>query len=53
MMSKYTKDTRPCEVEECKCHECPKKDQCPHNGAFRRLPTALGGLGLCPNLKGE
>lgn len=25
----------------------------PHRGAYRRVPEVDGGLGLCPNLKGE
>ena len=32
--------------------EC-KKEECPHRGAIRRVPEIDGGLGLCPNLKGE
>lgn len=29
------------------------KEECPHRDAYRRLPEIDGGLGLCPNLKGE
>lgn len=28
-------------------------EECPHRGAYRRVPKIDGGLGLCPNLKGE
>lgn len=30
-----------------------KKEDCIHRGAYRRVPEIDGGLGLCPNLKGE
>lgn len=33
----------------CDCSKC-KRRNCPHRGAFRRLPREEGGLGLCPNL---
>ena len=39
-------------VEEyivCQCTYCDKK--CIHEGAYRRYPEAVGGLGLCKNLK--
>ena len=29
------------------------KEDCIHRDAYRRLPEIDGGLGLCPNLKGE
>ena len=29
------------------------KADCIHRNAYRRLPEIDGGLGLCPNLKGE
>lgn len=38
--------------QKCYCPEC-KKEECPHRGAIRRVPVIDGGLGLCPNLKGE
>jgi hypothetical protein len=31
----------------CYCPDCIRTD-CPHRGAFRRLPREAGGLGLCP-----
>lgn len=40
------------EYKKCCCSECDKKD-CIHRDAYRRLPKIDGGLGLCPNLKGE
>lgn len=40
------------EYEKCYCPECDKED-CIHRDAYRRLPEIDGGLGLCPNLKGE
>ena len=48
---KYDKDTRPMDIKECDCRKCQYKTDCPHNGAFRRLPKEIGGLGLCKNLK--
>ncbi|MFG6378265.1 MAG: hypothetical protein K1W19_08130 [Lachnospiraceae bacterium] len=38
------------EFQKCDCGSC-KKEDCPHRGAYRRVPTIDGGLGLCPNLK--
>ena len=35
------------EYQKCDCTECT------HRGAYRRVPEIDGGLGLCPNLKGE
>ena len=32
------------------CMYCDKI--CVHRGAYRRLPEKIGGLGLCPRLKG-
>lgn len=29
------------------------KEDCIHRNAYRRVPEIDGGLGLCPNLKGE
>lgn len=40
------------EYQKCYCPEC-EREECPHRGAFRRVPEIDGGLGLCPNLKGE
>lgn len=40
------------EYKKCCCHRCMKED-CIHRDAYRRLPEIDGGLGLCPNLKGE
>lgn len=40
------------EYQKCDCTKC-KKEECPHRDAYRRLPEIDGGLGLCPNLKGE
>ena len=40
------------EYQKCDCTEC-KKEECLHRGAYRRLTEIDGGLGLCPNLKGE
>nr|DAV23414.1 MAG TPA: hypothetical protein [Bacteriophage sp.] len=40
------------EYKKCCYHRCMKED-CIHRDAYRRLPEIDGGLGLCPNLKGE
>ena len=40
------------EYQKCDCTKC-KKEKCPHRGAYRRVPEIDGGLGLCPNRKGE
>lgn len=40
------------EYKKCCCQRCMKED-CIHRDAYRRLPEIDGGLGLCPNLKGE
>ena len=37
------------QYQKCYCPDCDKAN-CPHKGAFRRLPKIDGGLGLCPNL---
>lgn len=37
------------EHQKCDCTKCNDKE-CLHRNAFRRLPKADGGLGLCPNL---
>lgn len=41
------------EYKKCYCPECDKRKSCIHSGAYRRMPEIDGGLGLCPNLKGE
>lgn len=33
----------------CYCPKCKEKE-CIHRECFRRMPKAVGGLGLCPNL---
>lgn len=38
--------------QKCDCTEC-KRENCIHRGAYRRMPIEVGGLGECPNLKGE
>lgn len=40
------------EYKKCYCPECTRRN-CPHREAFRRVPVIDGGLGLCPNLKGD
>ena len=45
------KDKKPMDFPECDCSKCQQKDTCIHNGAYRRLPQEIGGLGLCKNLK--
>lgn len=40
------------EYQKCYCPEC-EREECPHRGAYRRVPEIDGGLDLCPNLKGE
>ena len=40
------------EYKKCDCTECDQED-CIHRNAYRRVPEIDGGLGLCPNLKGE
>ena len=40
------------EYKKCCCSECDNAG-CIHRDAYRRLPEIDGGLGLCPNLKGE
>lgn len=35
----------------CKCSNC-KYEPCAHREAYRRLPVEIGGLGLCPRLRG-
>lgn len=40
------------QYQKCDCTECDKAD-CIHRNAYRRVPEIDGGLGLCPNLKGE
>ena len=41
------------EYKKCDCTECDNKADCIHRDAYRRVPEIDGGLGLCPNLKGE
>lgn len=38
--------------KKCYCPECTRKN-CSHREAYRRVPEIDGGLGLCPNLKGD
>ena len=40
---------KPKDYTECDCSKC--KNTCIHKDAYRRLPTEIGGLGLCKNLK--
>lgn len=40
------------EYKKCDCTCCVEED-CKHRNAYRRFPEIDGGLGLCPNLKGE
>ena len=40
------------EYKKCDCGECNNM-HCPHRNAYRRMPEIDGGLGLCPNLRGE
>lgn len=40
------------QYQKCDCTEC-KKEDCIHRNAYRRVPEIDGGLGLCPNLRGE
>ena len=40
---------KPKDYTECDCSKC--KNICIHKDAYRRLPTEIGGLGLCKNLK--
>lgn len=37
--------------QQCDCTEC--KRECIHRNAYRRMPEEVGGLGDCPNLKGD
>ena len=46
-----TDKKKPKDYTECDCSKC--KDICIHKDAYRRLPTEIGGLGLCKNLKKE
>lgn len=39
------------EDRKCECLKCEMRDSCIHNGAFRRLPKEVGGLGLCKKLQ--
>ena len=36
---------KPKDYTECDCSKC--KNTCIHKDAYRRLPTEIGGLGLC------
>jgi hypothetical protein len=40
------------QYQKCDCTCCGKED-CKHRNTYRRFPEIDGGLGLCPNLKGE
>lgn len=40
------------QYQKCDCTCCGKED-CKHRSTYRRFPEIDGGLGLCPNLKGE
>lgn len=42
---------KPKDYTECDCSKC--KEICIHKDAYRRLPTEIGGLGLCKNLKNK
>jgi len=48
-MAAWDNSKRPQDFPECNCNKCFLK--CVHNGAYRRLPQSIGGLGLCKNLK--
>lgn len=39
------------DYKTCYCPDCERKENCKHNGAYRRVPEIDGGLGLCPKLK--
>jgi hypothetical protein len=36
--------------KKCECHKCELKEDCIHRGAYRRMPSDVGGLGLCRKL---
>lgn len=38
--------------QKCDCSKC-RRENCIHREAYRCMPTEVGGLGLCPNLKGR
>lgn len=38
------------EYVACYCANCTREN-CPHRGAYRRVPRIDGGLALCPNLR--
>jgi len=40
---------KPLDYLECCCEKCARENRI-HRGAYRRLPEAVGGLGLCPVL---
>lgn len=56
MMTKEEFETRTnwkmsyAEFIACDCTRCDRKHDCPHRGAYRRVPAIDGGLALCPNL---
>lgn len=39
------------DCSKCKCSNCDY-EPCIHREAYRRLPVEVGGLGLCPRLRG-
>jgi len=43
-------EKRPVDYKECNCTKCKHAEDCPHKGAYRRMPREIGGLGLCKNL---
>ena len=49
---KKTKEFLEAFKPKCYCPDCDKAD-CIHRNAYRRMPEVDGGLGLCPNLKGD
>ena len=52
MREDYEMSAFECTFEEYKAIQCCNCDMedCPHRGAYRRVPLIDGGLGLCPNL---
>lgn len=48
--SVYNKEFQ--EAVRCNCSECNVSD-CKHRNCYRRLPEAVGGLGLCFRLSDE
>lgn len=52
MWNEMSEEERQKVREIVKCSECDN-EQCIHRNAFRAQPRIMGGLGLCPKLKGE